>query len=92
MIPTIEDILQGYKEGHYTFLQAINFLHEHLRLAKLTTQEDDLRDGFAATALHASLRHEKNLVCLGGGNLRAIASIADDAYVMAAAMLNARAK
>lgn len=50
-----------------------------------------LRDYFAAKIAAASFSHEKNMVCLGGGNAKAVNAIAEDAYTMADAMLKARA-
>ncbi len=51
-----------------------------------------LRDIYAGLATIAILSHEKNLVCLGGHVALAIESMADDAFIMAEALLRARGK
>lgn len=49
-----------------------------------------LRDYFAGLVLMASYTHEKNQVCLGGGDNSSIKQIAEDCYKAADAMMEAR--
>jgi len=46
MIPTIEQIVEGVKDGSITASQAVSWLHQHAEGAA-----NDLRDGFAMAAL-----------------------------------------
>lgn len=51
MIPTIEDILDGYKNGSYTQEQCLGWINQHIEGAVGKANESDLRDSFAMAAL-----------------------------------------
>lgn len=52
MIPTIEDIVAGLRDGTIDYDEAIHWLNEHKRLAAEAT----LRDEFACAALQGVLQ------------------------------------
>lgn len=81
MIPDINQIIDGLLSGQYSREQALAWLDQHMKLA---SESDDLRDHFAGLAMQA---------CVADPNWRRgqEAATAETAYLMADAMMKARA-
>ena len=86
MIPAIEDIFHLLSQGNMSFADAEMYVRAHIALAK---DEDRKRDQFAGLAMQELLHQED----LGPYfvDTRKLA-LARQAYIMADAMLEARAK
>jgi hypothetical protein len=56
MIPDIEDILTDIRAGRISLDQALNWINQHLEMARAAGEVETLRDHFAAQALPAVIR------------------------------------
>ena len=87
MIPTITDICRMLADGKCGYLQAVDWINEHMRLA---ADNDDLRDHFAGLAMQSYLA-QPGPGQTDTGSFAALEGIAWSAYSMADAMLEERA-
>jgi hypothetical protein len=85
MIPSIEDIFHSLSRGDMSFADAENFVRAHLALA---SDQDNMRDMFAAHAMSAFVHPEEWQSTVG----ELSRNVAFNAYALADAMIWERSK
>lgn len=85
MIPSIEQILQDYRQGKTTLIQAVNLIEQHCELARQVVNEGDLLDMFAVGALQGMVAGSQGLAIT-------TEQFAEQSYNLAQAMMDERLK